>query len=724
MRCALGLLLCLMPLGAFAFNKGAQKWTATPVVMHLQLGGSGVLLDGSTSWGASAEDALFKWNALVGAVQFSVVRDSTAAITRGNRINNVIFSGTVYGSAWDSRTLAVTLSTYTVSTNAFTETDVIFNNTLNWNSYTGPLRFTTGGARLHDLHRVALHEFGHCLGLNHPDDIGQFVTAVMNSTSSDLDTLQADDIDGVQSIYGAPGATAPTITVQPASQIATVGQSVTFAVTAQGTAPLAYQWRKGSVSLPGATNAAFTLASVATSDAGIYSVLVTNGAGAAVSNNVTLTVNQPVAAPTISTQPLSQTVTAGQAVRFTVTAQGAAPLSYQWRRNGVNLAGGTTTAWVIAGAQPADAGSYTVVVSNSGGSITSNIASLVVTGAAVVPPSIVTPPASQSVVAGQPVTFTVAAQGAAPLGYQWRKNGVTIPGATGTSYTLPNTTAADAGSYTVVITNAGGSITSGAAVLVVLPASVLTNLSVRTTLGPAQNLIVGAVISGGAKDVLVRAAGPALNRFGLSGYPDPRLELYTTSASPLVVNDDWPANLATTFAAVGAFPFGPGSRDAAIVRSLSGSFTVQAKGDGEGTVLVEAYDVAGGKTPRLVNVSARIRVGTGDDILIAGFNLVGSGPKQVLLRAIGPGLRTFGVTGVLADPVLELYNAAGARVAVNDNWAAGLAPVFGSVGAFSLAESSLDAALLATIAPGSYTAQVRGGDGGVGEAVIEIYEVP
>jgi hypothetical protein len=192
----------------------------------------------------------------------------------------------------------------------------------------------------------------------------------------------------------------------------------------------------------------------------------------------------------------------------------------------------------------------------------------------------------------------------------------------------------------------------------------------------------------------------------------------------VAANDDWAPNLAPTFASLGAFAFTPGSRDAALLQSLTGAVTFQARGTGPGTVLVEAYDATGGLTARLANVSARSRVGTGADILIAGFNVAGTSTKQVLIRAIGPGLAAFNVTGTLADPSLQVLNSAGAVVASNDNWSATLAPTFVRVGAFPLTAGSRDAALLVNLAAGaSYTVQVSGADGGTGEALIEVYEV-
>ena len=143
--------------------------------------------------------------------------------------------------------------------------------------------------------------------------------------------------------------------------------------------------------------------------------------------------------------------------------------------------------------------------------------------------------------------------------------------------------------------------------------------------------------------------------------------------------------------------------------------------------------VVSAATPRLINVSARTQVGTGGDVLIAGFVVGGTGSKTVLIRAIGPTLGLFGVPGVLADPRLELYAAGGTTpISTNNDWgtaanAAAVRTIFTQVGAFQLALESKDAALLVTLPPGSYTAQVSGvgtGPAATGAALVEVYEVP
>jgi pectate lyase len=241
-------------------------------------------------------------------------------------------------------------------------------------------------------------------------------------------------------------------------------------VVATGTAPLSYQWAKGGAAIAGATGATLTLAAVSTADAGSYAVTVSNAAGKVTSSPATLTVTAAAVAPAITTQPQAQTVTAGASVTLSVVATGTAPLSYQWAKGGAAIAGAMGATLTLAGVSAADAGSYTVTVSNSAGKVTSSAAALTVT-AATSAPSITGSPASQSVTAGSDVTFAVSATGAAPLAYQWAKDGAAISGATGATLLLTAVSTSAAGSYTVTVSNASGKVTSSAAVLSVLSAS-------------------------------------------------------------------------------------------------------------------------------------------------------------------------------------------------------------------------------------------------------------
>ncbi|RJQ14557.1 hypothetical protein C4553_00585 [Candidatus Parcubacteria bacterium] len=177
------------------------------------------------------------------------------------------------------------------------------------------------------------------------------------------------------SVVDPPPAQPPSISTQPQSQTANVGSMVSLSVVATGTPPLSFQWRKDGSNIQGATSSTFTIASVATSDAGSYTVVVSNSAGSVTSSAATLTVNQP---PSITTQPQSQVVNVGDSVTFSVVASGTAPLSFQWRKDGSNIQGATASTFTIASVATSDAGSYTVVVSNSAGSVTSSAATLTV----------------------------------------------------------------------------------------------------------------------------------------------------------------------------------------------------------------------------------------------------------------------------------------------------------------------------------------------------------
>jgi alpha-tubulin suppressor-like RCC1 family protein len=254
----------------------------------------------------------------------------------------------------------------------------------------------------------------------------------------------------------------------------------------------------------------------------------------------------------------------------------------------------------------------------------------------------------------------------------------------------------------------------------------LSNLSVRTALDANQIVIVGVTMSGGAKNVLLRAAGPTLSAFGVpSVMADPKLDLYSGSTK-VTTNDNWGGSttLASAFQSVGAFAYSStASLDAALVTSIDGGRTVQVSGPTAGTVLVEGYDAGSGDTQRFTNLSARNKVGTGANILIAGFTLTGSGTRNLLIRAVGPKLSDFGVTGVLTDPKLEIYSGT-TKLTENDNWSSSLATTFSYVGAFGLTAGSKDAAIIIPLTAGGYTVQVSGADGGVGEALVEIYELP
>lgn len=461
--------------------------------MQLALGTpSSPLIDGSTSWDAVAQSALAAWNPYMGANTFSGVSGSSAPKAQGNGINNVFFSSTVYGSAFGGSTLAITVSY--ASGNRRVEGDVLFNTAFVWNSYRGPTRFV-GLKSVPDLYRVALHEFGHVLGLDHPDQAGQNVPAIMNSTISDLDNLAADDIAGAMSLYLPGGISAPTISSHPSSQTVMVGASVQFSVTATGTAPLTYQWYRNGNPISGATASTLNLISVSASDAGTYKVMVTNSAGSVTSNNATLTVNALTTPPQIITHPQSQTAMAGSSVTLAVTVSGTAPFVFQWKRDNQSVAIQSTPDLILTGLTSANAGSYTVTVSNAAGSVTSNAAVLTVIPAQIAP-AIVSPPLSRAVALGAGVSFYVVATGSPAPAFQWRHNGIAIPGATSSTFSIASVALPDAGVYTVVATNIAGSVTSQPAFLTISEPPVILSGPSSLTITAGQSATFSVSASG------------------------------------------------------------------------------------------------------------------------------------------------------------------------------------------------------------------------------------
>jgi hypothetical protein len=659
---------------------------------------------------------------------------------------------------------------------------------------------------------------------------------------------------------------APAITTQPATQVTVVGNSVTFTAAASGYPAPTYQWQKNGLNISGATSSVFTIASANLADAGTYTVVVTNSAGTVTSNNASLYVVTLAGAPYIATQPSDQTVSVGASATFTTAAGGTIAPTYQWQKGGIPITGATGATLTLANVTTADAGSYVCIATNTSGTATSATATLTVTK---VTPTITWPaPAAVtygtalsalqlSATASVPGTFAyipaigvVLGTGSQPLSatftptdaanytaatatqtltvtkatpaitwfapvaitygtalsaaqlsatanapgtFVYSPASGVVPGAGGqtlgvtftptdtvnyttatgaqtltvnkaaltaraddkgkvqgtanpaltitysgfvngetktviTEPTISTTATTDSAAGTYPITLTGGSAANYTLTLVngtltITSGSYLANLSVRAAMAAGQTLIVGFVVDGGAKPMLVRAAGPVLNRYGLTGVVDPSLTLYN-GGTIVAANNNWDASLAATFVTLGAFSFDAASKDAALLQSINGPHTAQATATGAGAILVEAYDAGPNDGRKLVNLSARFQVGTGDNILIAGFVLSGTGTKQVLIRAIGPTLTNYGVPGVLADPQLAVFDV-GTSIASNNDWSSSLSTTFTALGAFALNSGSKDAAIVVTLQAGKpYSVQVSGVGGTTGEALVEIYLVP
>lgn len=674
----------------FAYNATGGRWGG-PITMRLQLGSpTGVLFDGTTSWAESAENALADWNTNVPNLGFLVDRNSTVPIGYGNGFNNVFWSNNIYGDAWEPRVLAVTLSRYN-SAGTSIEADVVFNVTLPWNSYRGNLRPLSSDSTLNDFYRVALHEFGHVIGLNHPDDIGQRVAAIMNSTIGNTDRLTADDIAGGRALYssGPPTSSTPLLYMQNPVSWRTSGTGTANIQVARVQNDRAFGSVSGTLRL----------------DLWAMPTPYNNGVPPG---------SRLLARHVLDVLP----ATLGFANINATTAYTAPP------------AGSYYVALILAEFTGSSSGQFTIRDFRQ----FDNLLTIGNTSA----PQITAQPFPQTATNGANVAFGVTASGAAPLSYQWLKNGTPIPGASGSVLSIVGVKPDDAGVYSVVVTNSVGSTQSTGALLTV-NYSRLVNVSTRGLVLPGDALTPGFVMRGsGSKQLVIRAVGPTLGSFGIgSPLQDTRLDVIPQgSAIPFATNDNWggSAALASTFSAVGAFALPASSRDSAVSSTFSTSTNraytarVTAAGTGNsGIAIAEIYDADTDSSPvRLINVSTRGFVGTGENALTPGFSIRGNASKQLLIRAVGPGLAQFGVTGLLADPQFSVIPLGQTQpVAQNDNWGGTtlLKSYFVAAGAFSIPDGSRDAAVVVTLPPGGYTVVVSGVGGTVGNALVEVYDL-
>jgi hypothetical protein len=410
---------------------------------------------------------------------------------------------------------------------------------------------------------------------------------------------------------------------------------------------------------------------------------------------------------------------------------------------------------------PTAPGSYTMVLqaweyANGTGLNSGSFNYQVIVASTVTPTPTPTPNPNAPVFTTQPIPVTVTG-GTVALdavatnspAYQWMLNGNTaVPGATG-PILLISDAVSGAGTYTCIATNSSGSATSSAATVgLTSTADIgrLVNIASRATVGTGANILIAGFVVGGAgttgpESLLIRGSGPALALppFGVPGtLADPQLQLYSGS-TVIKSNTGWGGDpqIFAAAAAVGAFSWGSSpTKDSAILDTLQpGPYTAEVSGaSGDtGVALVEVYDAtpAGTYTPtttRIVNISSRAQVGTGSNILIAGFVIGGSTSKTVLIRGAGPvlALPPFKITGTLADPQLQLYS--GSTVIESDTGWGGDPQIFAaaaSVGAFPWGSSpTKDSAILVTLPPGAYTAELSGASGDTGVALVEVYEVP
>jgi len=251
--------------------------------------------------------------------------------------------------------------------------------------------------------------------------------------------------------------------------------------------------------------------------------------------------------------------------------------------------------------------------------------------------------------------------------------------------------------------------------------SFLGNVSSRAFVQAGDFAMIGGFIllADAPKRVALRAIGPSLSNAGVGQVlPDPTLDLLDSSGAVIASNDDWRTG-GVDLAGLGLAP--TDDRESALIATLpAGAYSavVRGKDDAVGVALVELYDLDlnnGG----IANISTRAQVEMGEDVLIGGFILVGTDPSQVIVRAIGPSLASAGVLDPLLGPVLELHDADGSLIFTNDNWR--------SDQESQVIDSTLppaddrEAAIVATLPPGAYSAIVMGVNGSSGVALFEVY---
>lgn len=311
-------------------------------------------------------------------------------------------------------------------------------------------------------------------------DAGNYSVTIANADGSAISTT------ATVSVNILPYAKTQTLTLTP-----TKGATCTLSANAGGTSPFTYQWKKNGSSLSGATASTYVMTNIQTTSDGTYSVTVGNVAGTATYSVAIVTVKD---APSITQQPATQIVSPGANVTFSVVASGRTPMSYQWRKNNIDIQGATSASYTLLGVTTNNEGNYSVIVQNSDGLAGSSQATLVVAK----PPTITLSPANKQVVYGGSVSFSCGVSGTSPFTYQWYKNGSPIAGATNATYNIPSVHLADEGTYVMTVANAQGSASSTPCTLSILYPPTITSQPVNKTVGQGGTLILEVSAEGRA----------------------------------------------------------------------------------------------------------------------------------------------------------------------------------------------------------------------------------
>ncbi|MBP6863792.1 MAG: matrixin family metalloprotease [Candidatus Didemnitutus sp.] len=560
----------VLPLHAYDLIRGPEgarvTWDDGTVPLVIRMPGTPTLQDGS-NYVTSMQAAVQAWNAQMARVEFGMQIEPAGLAGSANGINEVAFDSAIYSNdpspmAFGPHTLAVTVSYRSANpradgTYARVQADVIFNTAFQWSSYRGALQTSQ------DIRRVAMHELGHVLGLNHPDQAAQSVAALMNSTVSNTDTVQPDDLVGAQYLYGRPGGIAAPpndnfsnatvvslssgTTSQTGSTIGATHESGEPMHAAEGGASAWWRWTApgdGVVSISTAGSAFDTLLAVysGSSVSALTHVISSDDAPGLRTSAVAFTAvggrsyyfavdgwkgewgvvqlqlnfapAPPSQAPVILVEPTDQMLVVGSGARFDVQASGAPVPGLQWQRQAAG-----TSSWsdlgdsatyqevnsvslrVLNVSLSMNGDRFRCVATNTGGAAISRAAVLSIQGA---PPLIVEHPLTQGCPLGESVTLSVGVAGQGPFSYQWQRNWIDLPGENGPTLKVtapPYYVSSSLGFYQVVVSNANSSTRSlGADIVLVRPPAFLSQpRGGIVPVGTQMALLFAAVMDYGSK---------------------------------------------------------------------------------------------------------------------------------------------------------------------------------------------------------------------------------
>jgi Matrixin/Putative Ig domain len=710
---------------ASGFSLEGLAWPAgTEVAMQLGLGPANIALeDGTLTLNSSATDAVNLWNGYLDFIHFSSVSSSTVPQESGDGTNSVFLASNIFGDSFDQNTLAVTVLLNDPSDPAVTsEADVIFNSAFRFGSYRGPLQ-----ASSYDFHRIALHEFGHVLGLDHIElePPGQ---ALMEPFISDVDHLSGDDIGGVRALYGAE------ILNKPADNYLRVGDSYIFSLLQPNNSPTSYS----ALGLPPGIvidSSTGRINGTATTT-GVYDIVITAHGPIADADVafqlVVRDVNEVLGLEAIARSPASSLV--ADPVRARIYFAGPAGISML-----------NTETFEVTNLLPGDKGAALL-------SISADSSALFFTGAngdvrlyKVDLESLTLLPAIEI-----PSNTSPVFEGLENRAYVAGPSGVSQFDATTGAFQKLFATNPNQGYYAAI------AMAPDRRTLFVTRRGTSGELSAYDISTPDPVLL--HQLAGSYGEPAPSADGQSICYVEeTSGYPTESTQASLPDLSPkppfafnynpvsIALGQDgaiYQSNYTQNFFAGSIAVYDPHSLEPgadiqlaqinpyidfepfrSVCDSSGKHFFVSISGYGAGELWIFSTDFAGALPPPvrptkcLLNISTRALVQSGENAMIGGFIVQGPDPKKVLIRGLGPSLP---LTGAMSNPVLDLYDSAGKLLASNDDWGSSRLDIIAS----QLAPGSpLEAAILVTLQPGAFTAMVHDRDGRPGLALMEVYNL-